>query len=360
MKFLAALLLFATLALFGVAESAQATTGCQFTTKGHTMRLDADCTTDATILVPDGFKLDGQGHTIMAIDPSGGFLGAIVRNEGTTADVRNLVIDTDNLSGCKGGDDRLRGILFEGASGSITNNVVMNINRGLSGCQEGNAIEVRNGPFDGTHPNTQKVNVSGNHVKAYQKTGIVANGDVRVNVRDNEVVGIDLTNSIAQNGIQLGYGATGSVMKNSVDSNWYDGAKWTASGILIFEASDVIVQGNDVSNAQSGIVVETWGWFVAAASNNHVVHNTISGTEYGISVAAYDFPPYSTFDPEAIGNKVTNNDISATGGDTGIYVGSYGAATESESKVTANDIAGFSTPLDLSSGTKAHANVSTP
>lgn len=61
--------------------------------------------TDTAILVPDGFTIDGA---------------------------------------------RLRGILFDGAAGSITHNTVTNINQGASGCQEGNGIEVRNGPFDNT------------------------------------------------------------------------------------------------------------------------------------------------------------------------------------------------------------------
>ena len=33
------------------------------------MTLNGDCTTDATILVPNGFTLDGAGNTITAVDP---------------------------------------------------------------------------------------------------------------------------------------------------------------------------------------------------------------------------------------------------------------------------------------------------
>jgi len=64
---------------------------CTFTTVGSTMTLDGDCTTDATILVPNGFTLDGAGYTITAEDPSGShFLGAVVKNEGPFAVVKNL------------------------------------------------------------------------------------------------------------------------------------------------------------------------------------------------------------------------------------------------------------------------------
>ena len=52
---------------------------------------------------------------------------------------------------CDDGDARLRGILFDGTGGSITNNDVVDVRQGAtSGCQEGNSIEVRNEPFDNT------------------------------------------------------------------------------------------------------------------------------------------------------------------------------------------------------------------
>ena len=35
------------------------------------MNLDADCTTDETIFVPDGFNLDGNRNTITSVDPTG-------------------------------------------------------------------------------------------------------------------------------------------------------------------------------------------------------------------------------------------------------------------------------------------------
>ena len=132
----------------GGTQTVLATTTCTFTTSGTTMTLNGDCTTDETILIPDGYTLDGNGHTITAVDPSGGhFLGAVVKNAGSTAHVKNLTVTALGLANvCDPPgppDNRLRGILFDGASGSITNNTtVVNINQGASGCQEGNAIEV--------------------------------------------------------------------------------------------------------------------------------------------------------------------------------------------------------------------------
>jgi hypothetical protein len=242
--------------------SAGAANSCTFTTAGTTMILDGDCWTDATILIPDGFMLDGAGHTITAVDPSGGhFLGAVVKNEGSTAHVKNLTVTASGLANvCDGSgppDNRLRGILFDGASGSIMHNTVVNINQGASGCQEGNAIEVRNAPFDGTHPGTKTVEISHNKVDNYQKTGIVANGDVTVSIHHNLVGSSATQANLAANSVQLGYGANGSVKHNNVDGNqWLGASNYAASAILIVAADSGDVSENNVGgNSDVGIFV---------------------------------------------------------------------------------------------------------
>jgi hypothetical protein len=346
---------------------------CTFTTSGTTMTLDGDCTTDATILVPHGFTLDGDGHTITAIDPAGGhFLGAVVKNAGAVAHVTNLSITTDDLANvCDGAgppDNRLRGIFFDGAAGSITNNVVEDINQGSSGCQEGNAIEVRNMPFDGTHPNTIAVTISGNTVADYQKTGILANGDVAVDVSGNTASGLSPVPFIAQNGIQLGFGATGSVEDNSVDGNWFTGADWTSAGILLFQASNVDVKHNTVVESQTGIDAETWCWQGSGqASQNRIMKNDLSDAQYGIIVAAYDVFGLAACNPTANNNKVTNNTLTNSGsdGEIGIFVGTsddnlLNAFTPmaDNNKIVNNKIAGYATPIELDgdSTSKVHAN----
>src|SRR5947209_6191935 len=148
------LMFFAALCLTAAASLTTQAQACSFTnsTKSKTMTLNADCVTDHSIIVPNGFTLDGAGHTITAVDPSTApfhFVGGVIQNGGATANVTNLKVTTSNLAEvCDAGPNRLRGILFDGASGSITNNTVTHINQNqgpaLSGCQEGNAIEVRN------------------------------------------------------------------------------------------------------------------------------------------------------------------------------------------------------------------------
>lgn len=290
----------AALAVFSLAPEtrvARAATTCTFNTSGSTMTLDADCTTDSTVFIPDGFTLDGAGHMITAVDPTGGhFVGAVVQNGGATAHVKNLTVTASGLDDvCDAGNARLRGIMFEGASGSILKSDVIGINQGPSGCQEGNAIEVRNAPFDGTHPNTRTVEIAHNNVQAYQKTGILANGDVSVNVHHNVVGGSATQANLAANGVQLGFGARGSVTQNHIDGNSWCCADAAATAVLLFEAQGAVVSQNNIGgNADVGIYIASDG---ATVDNNRVFETGPDGF-YDIGVGDY-----------GLNNSVTNNKV---------------------------------------------------
>ncbi|MBI2368646.1 MAG: right-handed parallel beta-helix repeat-containing protein [Deltaproteobacteria bacterium] len=301
------------------AGPATAVTTCTFTVVGTTMTLDADCTTDATILVPDGFTLDGASHTITAVDPPGDhFLGAVVANGGATASVVHLTVTASGLANvCDPAspvDTRLRGILFVSASGTIAHNRVIGINQGASGCQEGNAIEVRNAPFDGSHPNTQAVVIFNNKIEAYQKTGIVANGDVDVIIENNQISASVTQANLAANSIQLGFGAKGRVSNNNVDGNsWCGPSDFAATAVLLF----------------------------LAASGSEVSQNNIRGnSDVGIYLLAD-------------GTRVDNNRVFDSGADCNAFgydigVGNYGSGNV----ITNNKVRGFDTPFDNVTGGK--------
>lgn len=253
-----------------------ATDACTFTTVDTTMTLDGDCTTDTTIFVPNGMTLDGNDYTITAVDPTGGhFVGAVVQNGGVVASVRNLVITASELSDvCDSGTSRLRGIMFDGASGSIMHNTVRDLTQTGSGCQEGNSIEVRNAPFDGTHPNTLLVQVAQNTVTNFMKGGIVASGDVNVNVHNNTVGASANQSTLVANSIQLGFGALGKVTANNVAGNqWCGSSEVIATAILIYSVSSgVSVTSNRVSgNSDIGIYTDSDG---VSLSNNIVTDDS--------------------------------------------------------------------------------------
>src|SRR5207245_7890215 len=94
--------------------------------------------------------------------------------------------------------------------------------------------EVRN--FDSMlNPATPRVQVtiSDNVVRRFQKTGIIANGGVDAIIGRNIVEGVGPVDFIAQNGIQIGFGATALVSANSVSGNDYTPNTFFACGLLI-------------------------------------------------------------------------------------------------------------------------------
>lgn|SRR5438094_893250 len=224
--------------------SAVGTCTLSFLTETATWLLLLDCTTDTAIQVPDGITLDGNGHKITAVEPGiGHFTGAVVQNATaqSTIHVTNLTVDA-TLPGnpCDAGEQRLRGILFFGASGTATNNHVT-VTQGVNfGCQEGNAIEARN--FVGetlSSPDRTSVTISDNVIPLYQKTGILANGNVDAIVTRNVVTGVGPSTLIAQNGVQMGFGATGLISANEISGNNYTPNSFFACGIIVVDADGV-------------------------------------------------------------------------------------------------------------------------
>jgi uncharacterized protein len=236
--------------------------GCTFSddTRRHVRTLAGDCTTSNTITVPNGWTLNGGGHTVTAYDPSGGhFRGAVVANAGPVANVHDLRITGYHLADvCDAGVDALRGILLDGASGVLANNHVIDLRQDTSGCQEGNGIEVRNhiegrAPFS-TRGRDVVVAVTGNEVRGYQKTGIVVNGSVLALVHGNTVAGLGKVPYIAQNGVQVAFGGTGVVSHNTITNNYYTGtADAQACGVLLHHDDHATQLGNTFAGNQRNV-----------------------------------------------------------------------------------------------------------
>ncbi|HEX8440209.1 right-handed parallel beta-helix repeat-containing protein [Archangium sp.] len=239
---------------------------CVFSLEDGRIALAADCTTDTTLLVPEDYTFDGENHTVTAVDPPGGhFTGAVIRNRGTTARVRDVIVTATGLKNvCEFDAARLRGILLEGASGEIVGSTVLDLQKGsgTSGCQEGFGIEVRNddasrGPF--------RVDVLRNHVISAQKLGILAVGAVEVTISENTVDAEGPVTHIARNGIQVGFGARGRVLGNTVSGNAYTGPteNTLGAGILVIGGSyfgdnsplvtDLAIEGNTLADNDVGI-----------------------------------------------------------------------------------------------------------
>jgi len=246
----------AVLMVLAFTGSARAADGCLFIESGRTWTLDADCTVDGSLVIPDGVTLDGAQHTITAVDPQNGtFRGGIVVAGGATATVTNTIISALMLANiCQNGNDRLRAIYFNGAAGAIRGNTIVNVNKGVSSCQEGNGIEVRN--IDLTGP-TPAVEISGNIIDGFQKTGIVVSGNVDAAIRDNTVGPSSAQRLMVANGIQVGAGVRARIEGNTVAGNSWGAGDVAATAILLVDtAAGTLVRGNVITgNSDVGIYV---------------------------------------------------------------------------------------------------------
>jgi len=96
--------------------------------------------------------------------------------------------------------------------------------------------------------------VRGCTVFDFQKNGITINGDHLVgNVHDNVVTGAGAVNFIAQNGVQIGFGASAVVSNNAITGFVYTPDP-ESCGVLLFEATATVVS-NQVSVSDQSISI---------------------------------------------------------------------------------------------------------
>ena len=156
--------------------------------------------------------------------------------------IQNLRVTTQGLADvcdpAEPVDTRLSGILFDGVGGAIADNLVFHIQQGTgSGCQEGNAIVVRN--LDGA--SQIDVAIEDNDVSDYIKNGITVSGDVAATLHDNTAIGngpVDVPRA-AQNGIQISFGATAELIGNTATGHVYTPKSFQACGLLLYKAGGV-------------------------------------------------------------------------------------------------------------------------
>ena len=133
----------------------------------------------------------------------------------------------------------------------------------LNGTQHGNAIY-----FAVDDPGAAG-SITHNHVWNYQKNGITdTSAGHRVAINHNVVNGEGPVDYIAQNGIEVGFGATATVTHNTVTGNSYTGANGASSG---------------------GILVVGGACFSRPASVGvRINHNTLRGNDVGVFLANLD------------------------------------------------------------------------
>jgi T1SS-143 domain-containing protein len=195
--------------------------------------------------------------------------------------IDGFAIDGKGLGDQANGGD-YAGIYYWNADGQVTNVSVTGIRNGgatgtFDGIQHGNGIVgfVTDG-------NTHNLEVANSSVSDFQKTGMVFNGAGLVaDAHDNHVTGGGDTTVIGQNGIQIGFGAGGSVTDNTIDAVDYGNPVVdVAAGVLVFDgAAHVTVSGNTINGAAGD--GDAGVYFVN--SDAPVAHdNTLTNLGFGI------------------------------------------------------------------------------
>ncbi len=223
-----------------------------------------------------------SGHsTVYGIDVTAPASGVTISNltvEGSSA--------TNGVDGCQNG---MAGIGFENASGTVDGVALPDwAPQSGVGCGSGQGVQVETGTNG-----TANVTVKNSAVTNYGKSGIFAGGAGAALTATGDTVTSSPTSGVATNGIEVDYGASGSVSGNTVSGNDYTGTVNSAdpqadyaAGVLLYGdgANSVSVTGNTLTDNQIGVE--------SVATNAVVSGNTISETGSGItdSIGVYAVP----------------------------------------------------------------------
>jgi Right handed beta helix region len=190
---------------------------------------------------------------------SGQPIAAIVLVQDTTGvTIRNVIIDgNDNgISECA---PDLIGVFYRNASGELSHVAVRDVklNSTLNGCQSGSAILVQSA--NGVN---SVVAIEESSIHDYQKNGITANEvGTQVTIEGNVVTGLGPTTGATQNGVQIGFGAMGSIQHNTVANHIWspcvslESCDFKSDDILVFQSNGVSVDHNAMGVSQTGIAI---------------------------------------------------------------------------------------------------------
>ena len=170
-------------------------------------------------------------------------------------------------------NSRFQGVGFWNAGGTLTDLEVNNVmDTPFSGSQHGNGVYAYNntgGPYTVTMTDVD--------VNDFQKTGVALNGaGLTVDLTRVSTPGQGPTGVTAQNGIQIAYGAGGTVTDCDISDIEWTGETWVASGILLYSPGAVTLDGVTVTNTQASVydydggLVMT-GCTVSGATTSHGV-----------------------------------------------------------------------------------------
>jgi hypothetical protein len=208
-----------------------------------------------TACTPTGLMRDGINLTAAVMNPSSPVTGTVDAS-GCNIGVyygpgtNGGIVNGANISGAN-----YYGVVVDRAAASVSGSSIHDIGESpFNGSQHGVAVLYTTvhqvGPASGVATGT----LSGNTMSLYQKNGVVVSGTkAAVTVKNNHVTGNGPVNYIAQNGIQISFGATASVTGNTVSGHFYTPATVTACGLLFYQAGGVKQSANTLFANQTNV-----------------------------------------------------------------------------------------------------------
>lgn len=228
-----------------------------------------------------------QNHPVVFVDGATGVA------------LSHLTIDGDH----KGSTNyRFSGISFWNSGGSLVDAEILNVmDTAFSGAQHGVGLYAYNntgGPYTIVANDVQ--------VLDFQKNGVALLGEgLTVDLDAVTTTGQGPTAVTAQNGIQLGYGTSGTVDDCVINGVAYTGGSWTATGFLLQSGGTVAAKNVDIDGCQTSVYwIDTNGSYDSGAITNPL----------GDAYYAYSSSPAKSAGQPRIAAQPIEEEVKAAGG----------------------------------------------
>ncbi len=281
----------------------------------RTQRLLADCVTDETIAIANGWTFDGGGYTIYAVDPVGRWLqGSVLTVADGAGNVHDVVIDGAGLGKpclIDGGATALGGLVFLNSTGEARRVTVRNMDRAfprgeapfvdgvsqLQSCGTGIAVIGDSAEATITASVITEVGYAGMLVEhgaaSISNNVIVRADDVSVLALYGAYVRVTPGNQISygNNGIQFeGEGTSGRIAGNTIAQMYgtgvivMDGAHASLADNLITDITDhgVVLIGDATAASERDEITRTEQAFLADGSSLLIQKAAVAECRVGV------------------------------------------------------------------------------
>jgi hypothetical protein len=222
--------------------------------------------------------LDGQGSGItniispntltLSFTTSGVNKPVIYVHDASDVAITDLTVDGNGKGNT---NNRFQGIAYRNAGGRVDSCEIKAIrNTPIDGVQAGIGIFAL--ADDG---NTRTLDITGNNIYDFQKNATALSGaDLSVRADSNTITGAGPVSFIAQNGIQLGFGATGSIRYNNISGLSYIPSTAVSCGVLLYQPTGPDTTSHNIlTGCQMGIYYIDVGGVI---SENTITTNSVN------------------------------------------------------------------------------------